>query len=360
MRSLIRKILKEEIETNSQEIKFDGFTEPFLLKQFGIYMVQFKGTGKYKKEPETEQFIFTDQNNKEYVFDADVVQKSGGSNFFINLDDLRREYNIEFDDNFNRYKPELSFHESGVLSNKVINEYKFTGRCKTKKCNDYRNVVESSLKELYPSYYGKFESVECGDVEGFINYQPIPNIVDDNGNSWSMLNYYIYSTQVLRLLIKSYINENGTFEHNDFINWVKNNKDQFFSRSNIITFNESMMNVYDKINGVTEDTIKFISNFLKNKNFQIMVCPTTRKKYSNITSVQIDNIIIRFQSLSILKKKTKMIGDGLWAAKLSGLQQIDYSSDYIITTSGEIFKNDKVIIDGNMVYFKNPPIFKYS
>lgn len=360
MRSLIRKILKEEIETNSQEIKFDGFTEPFLLKQFGIYMIQFKGTGKYKKEPETEQFIFTDQNNKEYVFDADLIQKSGGSNFYINLDDLRREYNIEFNDNFKRYKPELSFHESGVLSNKVMNEYKFTGRCKTKKCDDYRNEVESSLKELYPSYYGKFESVECGDVEGFINYQPIPNIVDDNGNSWSMLNYYIYSPQVLRLLIKSYINENGTFEHKDFISWINKNKDQFFSRSNIITFSESMMNIYNKINGVTEDTIKIISNFLKNKDFKIMVCPNIRKRYSNITSVQIDNTIIRFQTLPTFKKKTKMIGDGLWVTKLSGLQQIDYTSDYIITTSGEIFENDKVIIDGNMVYFKNPPIFKYS
>ena len=360
MRSLIKKILKEEIDTNSQEIEFDGFTEPFLIKQFGIYMIQFKGTGKYKKDPETEKFIFTDKNNKEYVFDADLIQKSGNSNFFINLDDLRKEYDIEFKDDFKRYKPELSFHESGLLSKKVISDYKFEGRCKTKKCDDYRNVVESSLKELYPSYYGKFKSVECEDVEGFINYQPIPNIVDDNGNSWSMLNYYIYSTQVLRLLIKSYINENGTFEHNDFIDWVKKNKDQFFSLSNINTFSESMMNVYNKINGVTEDTIKIISNFLKNKRFQFIVCPNTRKRYSNITSVQINNSVIRFQTLSTFRKKVKMIEDGLWATKLSGLQQIDYTSDYIITTSGEVFNNDKVVIDGNMAYFKTPPVYRLN
>jgi hypothetical protein len=359
MRSLIRKILKEEIETNSQEIEFDGFTEPFLLKQFGIYMIQFKGTGKYKKDPETEKFIFTDKNNKEYVFDSEVIQKSGNSNFFINLDDLRKEYDIEFKDDFKRYKPELSFHESGLLAKKVISDYKFEGRCKTKKCEDFRNAVEVSLKEIYSTYYGKFKSVECGDVEGFINYQPIPNIVDDNGNSWSMLNYYIYSPKVLTLLIKSYVNENGTFEHNDFIGWIKENKNQFFSQSNIKTFSESMSGIYDKLNRIIEVSDEVISMFLKNKNFKFMVCPNTRKRYSNITLVQINNSVIRFQTLSTFRKKVKMIEDGLWSTKLNGLQQIDYTSDYIITTSGEVFNNDKVVIDGNMAYFKNPPIFKF-
>lgn len=361
MRSLIKKILKEEIDTNSQEIEFDGFTEPFLIKQFGIYMIQFKGTGKYKKDPETEKFIFTDKNNKEYVFDSEVIQKSGNSNFFINLDDLRKVYDIQFKDDFKRYKPELSFHESGLLSKNVISDYKFEGRCKTKKCEDFRNAVEGSLKEIYSTYYGEFKSIGCGNVEGFINYEPIPNIVDDNGNAWSMLNYYIYSPKVLTLLIKSYVNENGTFEHNDFIGWIKENKNQFFSQKNIKTFSESMVGIYDKLNRIIEESNEIISMFLKNKNYEIMNCPSTRKGYSDITSVRVSDNIINFQTLNTFTKKTaKRVGDNLWVSKLSTPQQIDYNADYIITSSGDIFKNEKVVIDGVMIYFKTPPVYRLN
>jgi hypothetical protein len=295
------------------------------------------------------------------VFDSEVIQKSGNSNFFINLDDLRKESDIDFKDDFKRYKPELSFQESGLLSKKVITDYKFEGRCKTKKCEDYRNAVESSLKEIYSTYYGKFKSIGCGDVEGFINYEPIPNIVDDDGNSWSMLNYYIYSPRVLTLLIKSYVNENGTFEHNDFIDWIKENKNQFFSQSNIKTFSESMVGIYDKLTRTIEGSNKIISMFLKNKNYEIMNCPNTRKRYSNITSVRVVDNIINFQTLNTFSKSTsKKVDDNLWVSKLSTPQQIDYTSDYIITTSGHIFKNDKVVIDGVMIYFNNPPVYRIN
>ena len=92
-----------------------------------------------------------------------------------------------------------------------------------------------------------------------------------------------------------------------------------------------------------------------------MNCPSTRKGYSDITSVRVGDNIINFQTLNTFTKKTaKRVGYNLWVSKLSTPQQIDYTSDYIITTSGDIFKNNKVVIDGIMIYFKTPPVYRLN
>jgi hypothetical protein len=63
------------------------------------YKLQFEGTGKYQKVSDGEKIIFTDtKTGKEYEFNADDVQKNGSSPFYMNLDVLRRYYDIRFDD----------------------------------------------------------------------------------------------------------------------------------------------------------------------------------------------------------------------------------------------------------------------
>ena len=90
MRDLIKELLREYTDEYIQTVDFDGFSEPILIPQFNKYIVKFNGTGKVEKISDSEKIIFKNKEGREYMFDSNDVQKSGGSPFYINLDVIIR------------------------------------------------------------------------------------------------------------------------------------------------------------------------------------------------------------------------------------------------------------------------------
>ena len=192
MRDLIKKLLKEYTDEYIQNVDFDGFSEPILIPQFNKYIVKFNGTGRVEKVSDSEKIVFKDKGGKEYIFDSNDVQKSGGGTFYISLDVLRRSYDIRFKDEMVRHKKTLNQNQLDNLFRDKIKDYLSDRRCKTKKCENLRNTIESSLMDIYGENFGTYVSNTCEPVQGFLNVYPIQGTSDTNNNEWSKLNYVIF------------------------------------------------------------------------------------------------------------------------------------------------------------------------
>ena len=360
MKYLIRKVLREYVEEPIQEVEFDGFSEPILIPQFNKYLVKFNGTGKVDKISDSEVIIFRDKSTgKEYQFDSSDVQKSGSSPFYIGLDVLRRYYDIKFDDKFVRHKVSLSKYEYLVKLREIGDIYVFDGRCKNNKCEELRNTIEECLKEMYGGYYGMYVSEFCEPVEGFLNVFPLSGTDDDNGNKWSKLNYVIYKENASTSLIMAYLKQFGTFEHNDFIQWVRDSKVRLFSGP----FFELMLRniIYPKFSssGVNDKVISQIKKLFPNANSIQKFCPSTRTEYNELVIMDNNGEIITFQPVSA--KSTKVLKkDGkyyIFFSRRVKSPNISKSADYIVIPNGPIFKNYKVIVGDRTLEFKDPPVY---
>jgi hypothetical protein len=360
MKYIIKKILREYVEEPIQEVEFDGFSEPVLIPQFNKYLVKFNGTGKVEKISDSEVIIFRDKNTgKEYQFDSSDVQKSGSSPFYIGLDVLRRYYDIRFDDKFVRHKVSLSKHEYLVKLRENISIYASDGRCKNRKCEQLRDTIEECLKELYGENYGMYVSEFCEPVEGFLNVFPLSGTEDDNGNKWSKLNYVIYKHNAISSLIMANLKQFGTFEHRDFIEWVKDSKDRLFSGP---FFDLMLRNiVYPKLSssGVNDRVLSQIKKLFPNAIPVQKFCPSTRTEYNELVIIDNDGEIITFQpvdtkSPKVLKQNGKYY---IFFSRRVKSPNISKSADYIVTSNGPIFKNSKVIFGNRTLEFDDPPVY---
>lgn len=343
-----------------QELEFDGFSEPILIPQFNKYLVKFNGTGKVEKIPDSEVIVFKDKTTgKEYQFDSSDVQKSGSSPFYIGLDVLRRYYDIRFDDEFVRHKVVLPRHEYETKLKDIRNTYVSEGKCKNNKCNRLRDTIEECLKELYGENYGKYESNFCRPTEGFLNVFPFSGSDDDYGNKWSKLNYVIFKEQATTSLIMSYLKEFGTFEHEDFIKWIKDNKDRLFTGP----FLELMLrNIpYPRVSySITnEKVISTINKLFPNAKPIQKFCPSTRTEYNELVVMDNDGEKITFQpvttkSTKVLQKDDKYY---IFFSRRFGPPNVSKYADYIVVPNGPIFKNYQIVVGMRVWEFKNPPVY---
>lgn len=358
MRDLIKKLLLEYFDETIQTINFDGFSDPYFIPQYNKYLVSFKGTGKVDKIPDSEKIIFIDNVGKEYTFNSNDVHKLGSSPFYISLDVLRKNYDIKFDDTFIRHKKTLSKKEYGDKLRDLSRIYTSVGKCNNQRCSELRDVIEKSLKELYPNNYGTFDSYGCPPTQGFLNIYPIGEDTDDYGNTWSKLNYVIFKRNAVISLLISYLKKYGTFEHGDFISWVNDEKQKLFSGSFLDLMLRNIM-IHKDENLGSKKMMSFIKNIFPNATLVSGFCPTNRKDYNELLIISLDGQIIKFQLVNV-KTKNVLDYNGKYYLQFSRNQKspmINRQADYIITNYGVIFKNSKVITGNRAWEFENPPIY---
>lgn len=359
MKELIKKLLREHSDNSIQEVEFNGFSDPILIPQFNKYLVKFNGTGKLEKISDSEKILFKDkETGKEYIFDSNDVQKSGNSPFYINLNVLRRNYDIRFKDEFVRHKAKLTQKEYLHKLRNLIAIYASESRCKNEKCSEVRNTIESSLKELYGDNYGTYSSSYCEPTDGFLNIFPLENTKDNNGNNWSKLNYIIYKENAISSLLMAYLKKYGTFEHGDFITWISEEKERLFKGQfldlmirNIhipkqnLTLNNSNLAQIRKIFPTAEIGEKF--------------CPSTRKNYNELITVSNNGENIIFQPVNAKSKKVIKQNNKYYIlfGRRGGSPIINRKSDYILIPDGPIFKNSHVITGDRSWEFSDPPIY---
>ena len=358
MKELIKKLLREYEEPLIQRVDFDGFSDPVLIPQFKKYLVKFDGTGKYQKVSDSEKIIFTDvKTGKEYEFNADDVQKSGSSPFYINLDVLRRYYDIRFEDEFVRQKVKLDPKDENKLMIKLVPIYNSERVCKNKMCSDLRDVIEKSLLNLYGDDYGDYQSQNCQPTRGFLNVYPIKGTEDDNDNLWSKLNYLIYDQKSINTLLIAYVKASGTFEHFDFIEWVEKNQERLFNSEFL---NVTLRNIYVPVFTQTKkDIIEQIRQVFPTAKPIQRFCPANRADYNELIVVDIDCEKKVFQpvttkNLKILKEKGKYY---IFFSKRNQKTNLSMKADYIIIAGGSIFENRKVVVGDRAWEFPFPPIY---
>ncbi len=359
MRELIKRLLKEEFDNSIQEVEFDGFSEPVLIPQFNKYLVKFNGTGKVEKVSDSEKIVFKDkQTGKEYVFDSNDVQKSGNSPFYINLDVLRRNYNIEFEDEFVRHKQTLSPRDYHLKLVELIKLYSSEGRCKNEKCSEVRDTIEQSLKDLYGKNYGTYSSEGCEPTDGFLNIFPMKHTKDKNGNLWSKLNYVIFKTNAVSTLLMTYLKRFGTFEHKDFIQWIKDEKTKLFKGKFLELMIRNIQVPFTKklYGDVNFDSIKKL--FPKSEIID-KFCPSNRKNYSELINISNNGKTIVFQPVDTKTKKIFYVNGKYYIlfGRRNDKITLNRKADYIIISGGAIFKNTHVTTGDRAWEFEEPPIY---
>jgi hypothetical protein len=358
MKYLIKKLLREYIEDYIQNVDFDGFSEPILIPQFNMYIVKFNGTGKVEKVSDSEKIVFRDKGGKEYIFDSNDVQKSGSGPFYISLDVLRRNYDIKFKDDFVRYKKNLTQKEHYRELRELSEIYVMDGRCTNIKCSELRNTIKGLLKEIYGSDYGTYDSTSCPPIEGFLNVYPIEGTRDKNDNKWSKLNYIIFEPKATTLLLITYLKKYGTFDHKDFIDWVKEDKDRIFRGEFLkVMFDNINIPKVDRLYG--ENLIDNIRKLFPNSKVVNSFCPSRKSDYGDSFVVSHRGNHFVFQPVkpkanNVLRHNGKYY---LRFGRRTGAPNLNRSADYIITHNGIIFQNDNVISGERAWEFGNPPIY---
>lgn len=359
VKGLIKKILREHLDNSIQEVDFDGFSDPVLIPQFNKYLVKFNGTGKVEKISDSEKILFKDkQTGKEYVFDSNDVQKSGNSPFYINLDVLRRNYNIEFKDEFVRHKGTLSPRDYRLKLAELINLYSSEGRCKNEKCSEVRDTIEQSLKEIYGKNYGVYESFDCEPTDGFLNIFPMKNTKDKNGNMWSKLNYVIFKTNAISTLLITYLKRFGTFEHNDFIQWIKDEKTKLFEgRFLELMIKNIQVPQTEKLYG--DINFNSIKQLFPDSEIIDKFCPSNKKNYSELINISNNGKTIVFQPVETKSKKVFLINGKYYIVfgRRNDKVIINRKADYIIISGGAIFKNSHVLVGDRAWEFSEPPVY---
>ena len=359
MKSLIKRILREYLGDDIQSVEFDGFSDPILIPQFKLYIVKFNGTSKDEKIPQSEKIIFKDKTSgKEYVFNSNDVQKSGSSPFYISLDVLKRNYDIKFKDEFIRHKQNLTTSEYNKILKEIGSNYKSEGRCKTKKCDELRDTIESSLKEMYDENYGDYDSSVCEPTKGFLNVYPMLGTTDDSGNKWSKLNYIIFREDAASSLTIAYLKEFGTFEHNDFIQWIKENKGNLF-KGPFLELMFRNVQIPKQNNVLGNKLLEYIKMIFPNAEIINSFCPTTKSTYGETIVVSNDGEKIVFQPVTTKSKSVLDYDDKYYIlfGRRGGAPMINRRADYIITNSGVIFENSNVLTGDRAWAFDNPPIY---
>ncbi len=353
MRDIIKKILKE-YDDPIQKISFDGFSDPVLIPQYNMFIVKFLGTGKYDKISDIEKIMFKDNNGKEFLFNADDIQKTGSSPFYIKLDTLRRYYDVRFNDDFEKQKITLSKNEYHHMLSKLRETYVSEGRCKNNKCEELRDVIEKSLKEIYGNKYGKYTSTNCEPTFGFMNIYALNNTKDDKGNYWSKLNYIVTQENPTITLLMNYLKEYGTFEHGDFIEWVYNEKDRLFNGP----FLELMirnLNIPSTDKTFGKDVLSVIKKVFPNSKVVDSFCPSD----TDFMVIDIDgkNKIIQpvaTKSKRVLNHNGKYY---IFFGRRGGSPEINRDADYFVIPDGPVFKNTNVIKGDRAWEFSDPPIY---
>lgn len=341
-----------------QTIEFNGFSEPILIPQFGMYLVKFIGTGKTEKDGESEKITFINQNGENYTFNAEDVQKSRNSDFYINLKTLRRYYDIKFDDTDERYIPELNEKEIEKLFQQ---SYRFFTNDKTN-FNRFSQTIKSTLLEMFSQNVGQFKSTPCDmDVEGIINIYPKRGAVGDNQNEWSLLNQVPYNIITLKIILNQYIQKYKTFEVNDFLSWIQDNP------IDILT-DEVIQRIVREISN--DDNSNKVSSKLLNKVFGVneisyFTCPN-QKNRTNLLVIYFNNTPFKVQLLK--SRSHKIFYDGTYyyvpLSSRNHEENINYDANFILFISGSLFSNNQINrqtlkINGKKEYalrFTEPPI----
>lgn len=362
MRDIIRRLLKEISSDDIQEVKFDGFSDPILIPQFNMYIVKFDGTSKETKVGESEKIIFIDKKtNKEYIFNSEDVQKSGGSPFYISLDVLRKYYDIKFNDDFEKYRADITKQEYNQKFDKYSKEYKSEGRCKNDKCRDLRNAIETSLMEMYGDNYGPYASWGCEPTSGFLNVYPLEGTYDDNGNQWSKLNYVIFREEAVSTLLMSYIKQYGTFEHREFIKWVNDEKESLF-KGQFLDLMLRNVNLPKPNKILGKQLIRFIQGMIPNAQLIDSFCPSTRSTYVESIVISDGGKKVVFQPIVPKSRRIFMYNNKLYLffGRMGGAPIINRKADYIITPNGTIFENSNILTGTRVWEFSSPPVYYRS
>jgi len=318
-----------------QQINFNKFSDPILIPQFKKYLVKFEGSSKTKKNPTSEKLEFVDSTGKSYIFNSEDVQKSDNSDYYINLHTLRRYYDIKFESDFERFKPELSDKEIQSLISKSENFYQKDSSSFSK----FKNKIEQILQNKFNNNVGEYRSTPCDkNITGILNIFPKKESVDDNGNTWSILNQIPYNLFTLRILLTIYIREFKTFEHNDFISWLEKNP-------TIIT--EDLIDRLVKEASMDDDTNRIDSKMLQKifntKDIFFVTCPNEEKK-KNLMVVYYQDKPMKIQLVDNKSKNIFYNGETYKVLVKNDEDKINYDADFILFRSGMLFINNKTLV----------------
>lgn len=336
-----------------QTINFDDFSEPILIPQFGMYLVKFMGTGKDEKDGNAEKIKFIDQNGKMFIFNAEDVQKSGKSDFYINLKTLRRYYDIKFEDNTERFIPNLNEKEIEKLYQQSYNLFD------NNKINfdKFSQTIKNVLLNIFSQNVGEFDSTPCEiNTKGIINIYPKRGAIDDNQNEWSLLNQAPYNLITLKIVLRQYIQKYKTFELNDFLTWIKDNPKDILTDETLKRIVREISND-DNSNKVSSKLLKKVFN---TDEITYFTCPNQKHK-TNLLVIYFNDTPFKVQILKAHSHKIYYDGNHYFIPVPSREydSNINYDANFILFMNGTLFLNNQISRQVLKVNGKKQPTLRF-
>jgi|688.fasta_scaffold168182_2 hypothetical protein len=326
---------------NIQQINFKKFSDPILIPQFKKYLVKFEGSSKSEKDQSADKLEFMDDSGKSYVFNSEDVQKGRNSDYYINLHTLRRYYDIKFESDFQRYIPKLSDKEIQSITTKAEDLIKFNGANR----KQFRESLQKLLMMKFGNYFGQYNSIPCeSKVNGFLNIYPKKGSVDDNENSWSLLNQVPYNPITLKLLVTVYISNYKSFKFSDFLKWIEDNPD--------ILTEELLGRILREIELDDDSQLiraSTLSKIFETSEIYFITCPDDEIK-KNMIVVYHNYKPLKIQIIDNRNKSIFFDGSNYRVLVKPDTPMVNHRADYILFRSGMLFANKNVRI-GN---YKHP------
>lgn len=289
----------------------------------------------------------------------------------------------ELNENINRIKTLMSINEQGEQMDLFSDQSDPVSTNSSDFTAKFRDTVNNILKELYKNT--EYWSNEKGRGQlgqgGVVNIYSVYSLMqekglddyEEQGGDWSILNYFDTNPVVRRTLIGMYEKESGnllnnTTTLNEFISWLKENKERLFKEGPILK-DLAKKNANSLYNGELTEKVAhtYLTKVLENLpdwELQKRFIPGAKEDREGVDFVM-KNIktgkVAKFQ-VKPLQSLTKLKnGCKVKSYNISGLDKKPV--DYFIFASQKddvyVFRNDKnkyTILDKDTIQFDELPI----
>lgn len=148
-----------------------------------------------------------------------------------------------------------------------------------------------------------------------------------------------------------------TFEHNEFIRWIYENKEQLFKGEFLNTL---LTHISHKPTFMRKsDYEPLIRKFLPNSKVVQNFCPTTKQNYSELVVVENEGKKIIFQPVNAKNNGIYKLDDKYYIPFSHRIKppKMSYKSDYILISNGPIYRNYKIIQGVRYWESPEPPVY---
>ena len=232
MKHIIRKILLEELSTDSFELvyTFDDFGVGKSKDGGNVY---FNGAKRIEGQltDDTETITLKSGGDEyEFYLQPPEISFTSKQKPYVSVNTFREAYPEAYDEHVAEkvealYKPQVNVlvNDTDVIEDPLDKSIQTKLR---KKENGIPDLILTLLEREFKSNWGKIDDGDCQTDYGVLDIFPAVQ-----GERWSILNFFDTNPRVYKVLTQEYIKTGNDFTLENFKSWLDNNSNFLFGKN---------------------------------------------------------------------------------------------------------------------------------